>query len=99
MPKRYPVMKFIIVAAYEWRPGDCYRCGAKGVPTAIVGEVAPQDSPPVKLRACKDCTIALERERDAAAARYGWPYQAGTPVEGSAPPPIEPKSIDPEEGS
>lgn len=67
-----------VAMAYAWLRGNCFRCGAMNVHTAAVGHVIPVGSATVAVRACMDCTIGLEEERAAAAARYGWPYQPGT---------------------
>lgn len=65
-----------IVAAYEWGPGRCYRCGAMGDRTAVVGRLV-QRSGRVPVRACENCVVRLERSRELAAERYGWPYAPG----------------------
>lgn len=68
-----------ILAAYEWRAGRCFKCGAANVPTAPVGEL-PQCAGAVAVSACKPCVLRLEQDRERAAERYGWPYAPGTPV-------------------
>lgn len=66
----------IVIAAYEWSPGDCYRCARHDENTAALGRL-PHGGEKVEVRACVGCVIALERERQAAAERYGWPYEPG----------------------
>jgi hypothetical protein len=73
-----------VVAAYEWETGACYRCGRVGCPTAAVGTLQ-QESGTVQVRACERCTLLLERERERAAQRYGWPYSPGTPANPGGP--------------
>ena len=71
-----------VFAAYSWsldRP--CYRCGRDDVETATVGAVSPDPDEAIDVPACPSCVLALERDREAAARRYGWPYKAGTPAE------------------
>lgn len=65
-----------IVTAYDWEPGRCFRCQCRDVDTATVGHLGAEGRP---VRACATCTLILERAREAAADRYGWPYRPGTP--------------------
>ncbi|MFE1321570.1 hypothetical protein [Kitasatospora phosalacinea] len=65
-----------IIAAYEWAPGRCYRCGTKVDRTAVVGRLV-QPTAKIPVRACENCTVRLERSRELAAERYGWPYSPG----------------------
>lgn len=67
-----------VIAAYEWAEGRCFRCGRPDVPTAAVGSL-PQETGTVEVRACEACVLVLERDRERAALRYGWPYAPGTP--------------------
>jgi hypothetical protein len=70
-----------VFAAYEWsRKGPCYKCGRTDVDTAPVGCINPEAGP-VNILACPSCLLLLERQREAAAARYGWPYVPGTPAD------------------
>lgn len=74
-----------VIAAYSWTPASaCFRCGRSGVETAEVGYL-----PHRSISACATCVLLMEREREAAAERYGWPYAPGTPPTGrpSAPNP------------
>lgn len=65
-----------VIAAYTWTPGGtCYRCRRGGVETAEVGHL-----PHRSVSACATCVLLMEREREEAAARYGWPYAPGTPA-------------------
>lgn len=70
-----------IFAVYTWSlGGTCYRCGRNDVETAAVGSVQPAEGP-VEVSACPSCVLRLERDRERAAHRYGWPYEPGTPAE------------------
>lgn len=70
-----------IFAVYTWTTGGvCYRCDRADVETAVVGSVGPDDGT-VEVKACPSCVLLLERDRERAAHRYGWPYEPGTPVE------------------
>jgi hypothetical protein len=68
-----------VLAAYEWSAGKCFRCAGPDVPTALVG-VLHQRRGTVGIRGCEPCVLAMERARERAAQRYGWPYVPGTPV-------------------
>lgn len=71
-----PTARDVVVAAYEWSPGRCYRCGQETERSAVVGRLAqPQGDVPV--RACEACVVDLEHARELAAERYGWPYVPG----------------------
>lgn len=67
-----------IVAAYDWTPGTCFRCGAE-VETAPVGWLTI-DEELLAVDGCLTCAVVMERERERAADRYGWTYAPGTPV-------------------
>lgn len=71
-----PTPREDVLAAYEWQPGTCYRCGRDAERTAVVGRLLQQQGA-VPIRACETCTLTLERFREAAAERYGWPYVPG----------------------
>jgi hypothetical protein len=68
----------LIVAAYDWAPGRCFRCQRENVETAAVGHLPAAEVG--AIRACATDTLVMERAREAAADRYGWPYQPGTPT-------------------
>lgn len=74
-----PVMPVeLVVAAYEWvLGGRCFKCARAGVHTAAVGHLPIGAGE--AIWACATCTLLMERDRELAAARYGWPYQPGTP--------------------
>jgi hypothetical protein len=65
-----------IEAAYTWAPGSCYRCRRQQEKTAVVGRL-PTLPQPAEVRACLDCVLILEYDRERAAHRYGWPYVPG----------------------
>lgn len=68
----------VVFAAYSWAlSGPCFRCSRAGVETAEVGRL-----PHAGVRACATCVLVMERERERAALRYGWPYVPGTPDSG-----------------
>jgi hypothetical protein len=68
-----------IVAAYDWAAdGRCFRCRRKGIETAVVGHLPVGEAG--EIRACATCTLVMERAREAAAERFGWPYLPGTPA-------------------
>lgn len=70
----------VVLAAYEWAAGTCFRCRRPADRTAVVGElVQPRRRGKVPVRACEACVVRLERSREMAAERYGWPYVPGTP--------------------
>lgn len=69
----------VVVAAYEWSAGRCFRCRREEERTAVVGELVQPRSGRVPIRACEPCVVSLERAREIAAERYGWPYVPGTP--------------------
>nr|BEK68879.1 hypothetical protein KPHV_61060 [Kitasatospora purpeofusca] len=71
-----PTPRDVVVAAYQWESGRCYRCGVDADRTAVVGRL-PRRGLDVLVRACEECTVYLERDREQAAARYGWPYVPG----------------------
>jgi len=69
-----------VVASYTWIDGhSCFRCRRSDVPTARVGQLLPGGGP-IDVQACPSCTIVMERQREVAAHRYGWPYHPGTPT-------------------
>jgi hypothetical protein len=70
----------VVVAAYEWAPGCCFRCRQESERTAVVGRLAQPLRKQVPVRACEPCVVRLERTREMAAERYGWPYVPGTPA-------------------
>lgn len=68
-----------IIAAYEWELScRCFRCRRDNVETAVVGHLPTGEDG--SIRACATCTLVMERAREVAAHRYGWPYQPGTPA-------------------
>lgn len=73
-----PTPREQILAAYEWTVGACFRCGRVGCSVAVIGHLVQMESS-LPVRACEECVIRMEREREAAANRYGWPYTPGTP--------------------
>jgi hypothetical protein len=70
----------VVVAAYTWEPGRCFRCRQEAERTAVVGRLVQPRRGQLPVRACEPCVIRLERSREMAAERYGWPYVPGTPA-------------------
>lgn len=59
-----------ILASHDWEPGVCFRHPAKGeVLTAHVETIRPPGGGIQDIRACEECVVAMEEERQAAAAR------------------------------
>jgi len=80
-----PGAKLVALQQQVWRqvdlgehPSTCYRCRASTEHTAVVGRLTRRREH-LPIRACEACTVRLERAREMAAERYGWPYLPGTP--------------------
>lgn len=73
-----------ILDLYEWEPGVCFRHPSKGeVPTAHVKTIRPSAGGLQDVRACGDCVVDMEEQREALAARTGAAYTPGR-LSGSA---------------
>lgn len=70
----------VVLAAYTWTAGTCFKCGRRDTRTATVGAL-PRAAGRLTIQACQACVLRLERDREHAAQRYGWPYSPGTTVE------------------
>jgi hypothetical protein len=70
----------VVLAAYTWTAGTCFKCGRHDTPTAAVGAL-PRAAGHVTIQACQACVLRLERDRERAAQRYGWLYSPGTPLD------------------
>ncbi|MFI9244119.1 hypothetical protein ACIGXF_16375 [Streptomyces sp. NPDC053086] len=67
-----------ILDLYDWALGVCFRHPGKGrVATAHAVTVRPAAGGLQDVRACEDCVIAMEGERERAAQRAGRPYRPG----------------------
>jgi hypothetical protein len=67
-----------LLALYEWQPGVCFRHPAKGeVPTAHVKTIRPPAGGLQDVRACAECVVAMEAERERVSLRTGRPYAPG----------------------
>ncbi|MFF4791789.1 hypothetical protein ACFY2M_18970 [Streptomyces sp. NPDC001276] len=67
-----------ILELYDWTPGVCFRHPRHGeVPTTVVRVLRPRAGGQEEVRACEDCVIKLEQERQAAASDVGAPYRPG----------------------
>lgn len=70
-----------ILDLYDWAPGACFRHPAKGeVSTAHVQTIHPAAGGIQDIRACEECVLALEEDRERAAIREGRPYVPGASV-------------------
>lgn len=67
-----------ILALYAWRPGICFRHPERGeIDTVLIKTLHPRTGPVAMLRACRDCVLALEAVRAAAAVGAGTGYEPG----------------------
>ena len=67
-----------ILDLYEWRPGICFRHPSKGtVETTHVKTIRPSAGGIQDVRACRECIVAIEERRAAAAARRGESHSPG----------------------
>jgi hypothetical protein len=66
-----------ILALYEWRIGDCFRCARTSLPTTRMAEIGTAAGARHPIRGCKKCVLALEMERRHDAARRGTTYVPG----------------------
>lgn len=66
-----------ILALYDWETGTCFQCARTDLDTTVVGLLHPQCSPPQQVRACRECLLLLEAEREVAARRSGESYEPG----------------------
>jgi hypothetical protein len=67
-----------ILGRYEWEAGVCFRCPGKGeVLTAHVETIRPPAGGIQDVRACRECVVAMEEQRAAAARRRGEDYSPG----------------------
>lgn len=59
-----------ILDSRDWEPGICFRHPCKGeVPTAHVETIRPPAGGIQDIRACEECVLAMEEEREAARLR------------------------------
>jgi hypothetical protein len=67
-----------ILDLYEWELGTCFRHPSKGeIATAHVKTIRPPGGGLQDVRACRDCVIAMEQERQRAAQSGGGAYEPG----------------------
>lgn len=67
-----------LLALYEWSGGTCFRHPARGeVLTAHVKTIRPPAGGLQDVRACRECVVAMEVERERASLRAGRPYMPG----------------------
>jgi hypothetical protein len=66
-----------ILALYEWAPGSCFRCARTGLDTASVKRIDTPAGVRYDVRACRDCVLAIERERQCQAQESGQEYMPG----------------------
>lgn len=68
-----------ILDLYDWALGTCFRHPSKGeVLTAHVQTIHPAAGGIQDVRACEECVLAMEAQRERAAARCGRPYAPGS---------------------
>lgn len=66
-----------IAALYRWAPGSCFRCARSGVITARLDQIDTPAGVRYDVRACRDCVLCLEHERQLHAKRTGQRYVPG----------------------
>ncbi|MGW5426909.1 hypothetical protein ACWET9_06730 [Streptomyces sp. NPDC004059] len=67
-----------ILDLYDWAPGTCFRHPSKGeVLTAHVQTIRPAAGGIQDIRACRECVLAMEGDRERAAIRTGRRYTPG----------------------
>lgn len=75
-----------ILDLYEWAPGVCFRHPAQGEQTtALVKTLHPRTGGDEELRACAECILHLEAERERAAAAGGVGYKPGPGGDNASP--------------
>jgi hypothetical protein len=67
-----------IYPLYEWATGICFRHPQSGdTDTTCIQILRPRTGPAREVRACRDCVLALEAERQEAAVRREREYVPG----------------------
>lgn len=70
-----------ILDLYTWEPGVCFRHPSLGeVSTAHVVTIRPPAGGMQDVRACRECVLHIETERELSAKRQGVPYVPGRPT-------------------
>ncbi len=66
-----------IAGLYTWAPGACFKCARTGLPTTRLDQIDTPAGVRYDVRACVDCLLDLERERQRHAERTGRKYVPG----------------------
>lgn len=66
-----------ILALYQWATGTCFRCARTNVDTTRIRELDTPAGVRYDIRACRECVLDLEGERERHAKRAGHEYIAG----------------------
>ncbi|WP_189491025.1 hypothetical protein [Streptomyces antnestii] len=66
-----------ILALYDWDTGVCFRHPGENPDTTAVKSLQPASAPAEEIRACRNCVLAMEAARRAAAEGAGIPYVPG----------------------
>ncbi|XHM66162.1 hypothetical protein ACE6JH_04870 [Streptomyces nigra] len=59
---------------FQWYRGACFRCEAVGVPVAIVGDIAAQDTT-LPLYACHLCIFRMQQSHWFRTTSRAWPLE------------------------
>lgn len=72
-----------ILDLYQWAPGICFQHPARGErTTALVKTLHPRTGGDEEVRACEECVLQLEAERESAG---GSRYKPGPDGDGASP--------------
>ncbi|MFF2502219.1 hypothetical protein ACFVTY_02300 [Streptomyces sp. NPDC058067] len=66
-----------LLGLYDWDMGVCFRHPGEKTDTTVVKTLQLQAGPNEQIRACRDCILAMEAARRAAAEGAGIPYTPG----------------------
>ncbi len=67
-----------ILALYEWKLGDCFRCAEPDVFVTRIDDITTPSGDVYEIAACGSCILALENERRRYACRRGLGYEPGS---------------------
>lgn len=66
-----------IAKLYPWALGSCFKCARSGLDTTRLGQIDTPAGVRYDVRACLDCILDLEHERERHAKRVGLKYAPG----------------------
>lgn len=66
-----------ILAAYDWRPGACFRCRDRQRFVACIATLSGRDGTSIDLLMCGSCILREEEQRMRRAGEAGVPYTPG----------------------